>query len=134
MHDAGPQTDAGFRPLSEQERAVILALLNPSFVGRDELLTQLTTARASIGCDCGCPTIALAADKTLSSAPVRGYVAAEAAADIDGEPIQILLFARDGYMSGLELVWYGDEPPRRWPATEAIKVMDYEKPTWSDGT
>src|SRR4029079_17520148 len=94
MHDAGPQSDAGFRPLSEQERAVILALLSPSFVGRDELLTQLTTVQARTGVGCGCPTIALAANKSLSAAPVRGYVVAEASADIDGQPIQILLFAR----------------------------------------
>src|SRR4029079_3124746 len=82
MHDAGPQSDAGFRPLSEQERAVILAFLSPSFVGRDELLTQLTTVQARTGCDCGCPTIAPAANKAPSAPPLPGYGVAEASTEM----------------------------------------------------
>jgi hypothetical protein len=61
-------------------------------------------------------------------------VAVEASANIEGEPIQILLFVRGGYLSALELVWYGEKSPRRWPETSAMKVMNYDEPTWSDGT
>jgi hypothetical protein len=66
MHYADRQSDSGLRPLSEQERAVILALLDRPFVGRDELIDQLPTALAKRGCDSGCPTIALAVENTVS--------------------------------------------------------------------
>ena len=122
------------RALSDREVAVLSALLARPFEGRDELREQARTARAAPGCDCGCPTIAISVDRTLPRARVRSSVAIEGRWDAQPAPIEVLLFVRDGYLASMELVWYGEAPPRDWPDVSGLTVISYDEPTWSDGT
>ncbi len=122
------------RPFSPAEDAVVRKLLERPFAGSDELLAQLETARASVGCDCGCPTVAIGVDRTLPPAPVRGSVALEAWTEARDTRVEVLLFVRGGYMSALELVWYPDAPVREWPDPKRSNVINYDEPTRSDGS
>jgi hypothetical protein len=47
-------------------------------------------------------------------------VEAAIADQADSSPGEILLFVRDGRLSYLEYVWFGDSPPSVWPRVTGI--------------
>lgn len=126
--------EAGFvqldqpRPLNDDERAVLQALLAPDFPGVSELRAQVPDAVVVGKCDCGCPTIDIQVTgssprSTVVSknrlAPYEGRVA-----PLDDEPIgDIILFVDDGFLTCLEYVPYDDPSPTTWPSLDRIEVV-----------
>ncbi|WP_236796537.1 hypothetical protein [Amycolatopsis sp. GM8] len=111
------------RPLGTSELATLTALLSVEFDGVDQLRDQVKGAAAVRRCRCGCPTIDLAPRPGAVRAPVGdGLLLLEAgiAGDESAAPGEILLFVRDGYLSCLEYVSYGDSPPMAWPGVSDI--------------
>jgi hypothetical protein len=114
------------RPLQPDEREILDLLLSREFSGIEALRRNALEVVVVGRCDCGCPTVDLAStnfprsDNSVRLAPVEGYVVAD-----DGTPLQqLLLFVSNGQLRSLELVWYGDSPPARWPDSERVELVE----------
>ncbi len=109
------------RPITSNERSILERVLAFEFPGAAEFRTQLAGIGASAGCECGCATIDLAVDRTMSSAaasslsvlPVTGMTA-------DGLG-GVIVFQRDGWLSCLEIYNVGDDPIAVFPPVETIE-------------
>jgi hypothetical protein len=115
----GQVTDELPRPLSERERAALDFLLAVEAPGVDELRAQAVTARVVGRCTCGCATIDIAVDRRRGHASELMRSPAieartELSEDLD-EFFELLLFVDGGWLSSLEIVYYGDQPPRELP-------------------
>ncbi len=108
------------RPLADDERAVLDRLLSESFPGVERLREQADRLQVVGRCDCGCPTIyfqippAMPSDAVAHPAPVEGRV------ETADPPADVLLFVRNGALSTLEYVCYGDNAPGSWPPAAQI--------------
>jgi hypothetical protein len=72
-------------------------------------------------CACGCPTVEfehppVAPDVVSLPLNIEGRAPGESRE----APIDILVFEKGGYLSGLELVSYGEQAPQEWPALDSI--------------
>jgi hypothetical protein len=118
------------RPLSEPERRILTALLEPDFLGAAELRAQVLRTEVTGKCKCGCPTVDLAvpldvaaspATTSAGLAPVQGTVdTSESDADVQ----HIILFLRDGRLDRLEIWWIGGGPPSAWPPLDRLEVYE----------
>jgi hypothetical protein len=114
------------RPLLPEERQTLLALLSHAdFDGRDALLQQVEVAHVSGYCGCGCATVDLTVEPEARSTG-RTYrpIPNEAELlDATGEPIgEVIVFADDGYLSNLEIVWY-EEPISPFPPLDRLVLF-----------
>jgi hypothetical protein len=113
------------RQLTPAEGAVLALLLSVEFPGVDALRVQAGSATVVGGCNCGCPSIAIAVPDnaplalglTSRLAPAEGVVSPQGH-DVPGE---IILFVDDGRLSYLEYVYY-EAPPSEWPSLDRISV------------
>ncbi|MGW4469990.1 hypothetical protein ACWENQ_09975 [Nonomuraea sp. NPDC004354] len=98
------------RTLSEEEQAVILALLAQDFPGVDELRAQVPEVIVLRRCGCGCATRDLGPGTARRSdaSPVRDGVLVSASVTGCGDGV--LLFVKDGYLSCLEVYSLDDDP------------------------
>jgi hypothetical protein len=91
----------------------------------EPLREQALVARVSGTCPCGCPTIDLAIDRGRAS-PAIGLaydaINAHSARYEDPEARDLILSVEDGWMSSLEVVWYGDKPALEF----------HRSPTWNN--
>lgn len=105
------------RPLTALERSTLLRLIEPElFDGAAEYRQQVDHTIVVGICDCGCPTIDLAVDRSLAPRsprpgtpllPVEGLLG-------DGE-LQLICFATEGWLQSLELVYTDSPPPAEFP-------------------
>jgi hypothetical protein len=110
------------RDLAPNERALLSYLLQASFPGAQELAAQVEGTKV-VG---GLPTLLdLAAPRTAPIAaladgpiPVRAYVEAQGG-QVEGE---LLVWVKDGYLSGLEFAWYTDEAPSEMPSPDRVRI------------
>jgi hypothetical protein len=93
------QNDRPFRPLAENERAVLQRLLKPRFPGRDELRAQLEIATARATDEDGC--IELSCDGAPPAAVKAGIPAEGECPYGESDIIYVLLYVRNGFMSSL---------------------------------
>jgi hypothetical protein len=111
---------SGFRrAMTEEERAVLEFLLVPDFHVAETLRDQVRHAEVDRLCGCGCPSFSLAVDKSRSTraevSPKHPVISAASSRDLD-PPYELLLFIDDGWLSYVELVWYGESRPSSFPA------------------
>ncbi|GAA3996736.1 hypothetical protein GCM10022247_15900 [Allokutzneria multivorans] len=103
--------------LSPDVERILRLLLPGSEPWHGELLAQLPATKSGSGCDCGCPTVDLAVDRSsgtrATSAP-NGMIASAAGADGG-----VLLFVHNGYLSMLEAYYYEDSVAA-WPEDLAL--------------
>lgn len=100
-------------PPTEDERALLDALLSHDFPGVNELREQAQTVKANRGCTCGCGTIDFVPDadplprsEAASPVPVEGVMK-----DADGNAVGgLILFVENGTLSSLEIFDYGTGP------------------------
>lgn len=122
--------------LTESQRALLDFLLAEDFPGRVALLEQSQHVETSgLSCDCGCPSFYLNPDRTTTApAEVDNVVPIDAhTTTADGLPIEVLLFVRDGYLSELEIVWYGETPPAELPSPQDLVISQWSEPDESGG-
>jgi hypothetical protein len=91
-----------YRPLRDNEVALLQKLLEPQFPGRDQLVGQIDFVTAhEIDEDGG---LALQCSPRCAPAPVKCRVPTEGeCSDTDGIIIHVLLHVADGYMKELEV-------------------------------
>jgi hypothetical protein len=107
------------RQLTEREREILTFLLGADFPGVEKLRAQANTARVIGACDCGCATVYLEVDPSL---PTADEVTQTNAVDATGLPRagsaplpDLILFVKDGRLSSVEIIWYGEAPVRDFP-------------------
>jgi hypothetical protein len=106
------------RELKPNERALMEFLFTADFPGRNELKEQVDRVEVVGDCDCGCGTIDLAVKEPFVRAASREPISVEA----HGDGIEVLLFVRDGLVSSLEIVDYGDSRPLIYPSPATLQL------------
>ncbi|MGZ9828400.1 hypothetical protein ACXYTP_15935 [Tsukamurella ocularis] len=119
--DAAPGESA--RRLTDRERAFLDGFLHFDFPGVEELRAQVPILRVNSeqSCPCGCGTIDLVADRSLSPASAASSplpVEAEIPGDGDMPLGGAIVFLLDGYLSSLEVYSYG--APLELPALDDV--------------
>ena len=90
------------RELTADEKGVLEFVLSQPFPGRDELRAQLASVGTTgLSCRCGCPSIWLEVDRSMSAAPVVGSLGA-IGRDIAGNIVDVRLLLEKGYMKELD--------------------------------
>ena len=116
------------RPLSANERAVLEALIpEGGFEDADVYRAQLDHATVVARCTCGCPSIDLQVDATAPrsvhagdpSLPLWGSVGDPG--DVDGL-MDIVVWAPEGALTELEVMYYGSGPPTTLPDAADVRV------------
>jgi hypothetical protein len=127
---AGYRPDMGFpRALTEREREVLLLVLpREGFAEVDVYRAQVDAAMVTGRCSCGCATINLEVGPGVPAATFLGtpLLPTEARGKDPSDPrlpVEIILFAREGTLESLEIVYYGDKPPTEFPATQDLKTV-----------
>ncbi|BBY30286.1 hypothetical protein [Mycolicibacterium sediminis] len=115
------------RPATELEIATIKLLLPPDgFPDVDVYRDQADHLCVTDRCSCGCPTIGVAVDRSrCRRATFAGTPLLPVEAEGTGEDhVQLLLFARDGWLESLELVTFS--PPARptFPPASELRVVN----------
>jgi hypothetical protein len=110
------------RPLGDREREIAKRVVNAALIpDADHLITQLDTA--TVDPDSSPTFLDLAVPRTAprsaaTDGPLPGrYLIHGEAGELEGE---VMLWMSDGYLSGLELAWYTDEPPTEWPSPDRL--------------
>lgn len=106
------------RRLRPNERSLLEFLLTADFPERNPLKNQVEQVEVTEECDCGCGTVSLrVGGKDLQSAvPERTVVEAY------GDGLEVLLFARDGLLSSLEIIGHGDARPLPYPLPDQLTL------------
>ena len=88
---------------------------------------QAAIARVDGMCRCGCATIDLSVDRTAAEVALGLEYAAVDSYTHDKADVErlreLIVFVKDGWLSSLEVVFYGDSPPTVLP-----DPMDMEPP------
>jgi hypothetical protein len=106
------------RPLRDEEKALLDFLLSVEFPGSKELRAQAQHVEVVGECECGCGTIDLhvrphsVRAKTEKHIPIEAY----------GEALDVLLFAENGFLGMLEIVYYADPPEKPYPRPDQLKL------------
>lgn len=98
-------TDSARRPASVAERGLVTWLLQHAAVPEQAaaLLDSVASLQVAEPCDCGCPSVDFVREGTGAGA----QIVAEANGTLDdGCPVTVLLWSRDGVLSGLEVFEY----------------------------
>jgi len=118
-------TSTSDRPLDEREDAILRLLLSVDFPGVESLRRQADVARVSGRCPCGCASIDLWIDQSRGEAavgvPEPVPVEARSKEVLGGGTAELLLFVQHGWLRGVEIVFYSDEPPPEFPAPESFE-------------
>jgi len=114
------------RALSQSEVEVLNFILDAEFHGVEALRAQAEQLVVVGRCDCGCPTIDLATapDAVAAGGLEQRILPVEAViAPLGNEPPgEVIVFADDGLLSGLEYVYYSDIPPADWPELSRLRL------------
>ncbi len=117
------------RALTDLEREVLLLLLPPEgFADVDVYRAQVDQAAVTGMCSCGCATIDLDVDPNAPRATFVGtpLLPVEGRGHDPSDPslpVEIILFAREGALGMLEIVYYGDTPPKQFPAAGDLEAV-----------
>ena len=106
------------RPLSPEERALVEFILSADFAGRERLRAQIDSLEVVGQCECGCGTVNLRVKGLGDNRSVEGLLPVEAY----GQGVDVLLFARGGFLSCLDLVFHDESLPRPFPMPRDLKL------------
>lgn len=112
------------RPLTAEERRVVAFMLSIEGEGIDALRSQVEHVTVVSRCKCGCPSVDFEVDRDKAPQSIdfawRPAVNAESRNREGSVGIfDLMLWADEGWLGGIELVTYGDEvPPVTFPSTD----------------
>jgi hypothetical protein len=108
------------RPLTDIEKAVVLRVLEmrnaPELY---KLRGQVEVAVATEPCTCPCPSVGVAVDHERAQP-----IAHEGRLDVEVyyDTGAVMVWVDDGWLSNLETWWWSDDPPKDFPALEALRL------------
>jgi hypothetical protein len=117
------------RPLTEEERSLLMMLLSRNFDGVDQLRTQAKHVLVSGEFTDRSGSVVLAVDPSVPERYTGQWTAPvlARASDIDGLPIQVTLIVVNGRLAELEIHKYGPEPIKMMPSLDAFEVSTNEE-------
>lgn len=120
-------SDPNERELTSSERAIVEKILNA--YGDRKLIEQLDDAVIVIGRLPMFLDLEVSTPKAKSVAPngpipVQAIVRSEDGYDYG----EILVWVRDGFLTGIEHPWWTDEMPKRWPVPERVWIWESDMP------
>jgi len=107
------------RPLTAEEHDLIEAMLGALRSGVSRYIGQLEEAEIAGGCGCGCPSINFTAESTVTGTKPIPVILADAESP-EGVPVGIILWARGGCLSGLEVHPWDGADVIRLPRPETL--------------
>ncbi len=110
------------RPLTTNEHELIEALLGAVRSGVGRYIGQLESAEVVGGCGCGCPSIDLVVGSKSGEGRAKPVILADAESP-EGVPVGIILWARDGRLSGLEVHPWDGSVSVRLPHPETLQNL-----------
>lgn len=114
------------RPLSAREAETLRFMLSVEDARLEPLREQLDVVAVSGKCGCGCATINLAVDRARArQAPgLCSPVIDSQTRDVDDRygPFELILFLEDGWLAGLEVVYYANTPPPEFPDISSFEA------------
>lgn len=112
------------RPLSAEEFRLLDWLLAHGSAEAANYAAQLSHARVVSRCACGCPTLDLALDgKTRPTVGVSLILAEAAGHSPEGVPVNLILHARVGELSELEVVAVDQTRRFSLPVPERLSIV-----------
>ena len=110
------------------EEIALLKLLLPADAFPDVSIyrEQAEHLKVTGKCNCGCPTVNFTVDAARAQqATFHGDPLLPVEAETgDGEDyMQLILFARHGWLESLELVYYNSNPPKAFPPLADLRVV-----------
>lgn len=120
------------RPLTIKEREVLDFLLSVEQAGIEALRAQADYVTVIGRCECGCASVDFEVDRSgvpASPLPVRRPAIDAESKNREGSVgiYDLMLWADDGWLGGIELVTYGEEPP----PTEFPDVALFDPPHYT---
>jgi hypothetical protein len=110
------------RPLTADEHDLIEAMLGAVRSGVSRYIGQLESAEVIGGCGCGCPSIDLAAESASTGTSPIPVILADAESP-GGVPVGVILWARGGCLSGLEVHPWDGSDVIRLPRPETLSNL-----------
>jgi len=112
------------RPISQHEADIIRWLLEHGDPKHLPLIDQINSLRVASKCTCGCPTVDFDLGDGINSLVGEGMIA-DCGATVDDQAVGVLLFARRGLLSTLEVYsCAGSDKPFGLPAIESLYSYD----------
>lgn len=107
------------RPIGPAEAELVLWLLTRAGQrsGADALATQVAGLLVASQCDCGCPSVDFLVEGLSATASIVAEAEGQA---LDGTQLGVILWARAGRLSGLEVYDLGDSVTRALPRPEHL--------------
>lgn len=115
-------------PTPEEIELVTLLLPDGAFPDVDLYQAQADHLQVTGKCDCGCPTVDFTVDTSQArQATFHGdpLLPVEAEAGDGDNYVQVILFARHGWLESLELVYYSTHPPTSFPARSELRFVTH---------
>lgn len=110
------------RPLTADEHDLIEAMLGAVRSGVSRYIGQLESAEVVGSCGCGCPSIELTVDSAGAGSSPIPVILADAESP-EGVPVGIILWARGGCLSGLEVHPWDGSDVIRLPHAESLRNL-----------
>ena len=110
------------RPLTADEHDLIEAMLGALRSGVSRYIGQLESAEVIGGCGCGCPSIDLTAESAGTGTSPIPVILADAESP-EGVSVGVILWARGGCLSGLEVHPWDGSDVIRLPRPETLSNL-----------
>ena len=107
------------RPLTDDEHILIEALLGAVRSGVSRYIGQLESMEVVGGCRCGCPSVDLGVASACADGMPIPVILADAESP-EGVPVGIILWARSGRLSALEVHPWDGSANIRLPRPETL--------------
>ncbi|WP_454789956.1 hypothetical protein [Mycolicibacterium lutetiense] len=117
-------TGQQWRAISPAEAAVVVAILSGSNVAEaTTMAVNINCAQVSVETGWILDIINRHNDISIDipDGPFPGRAFVPNSVDYRGE---VILWMKDGKISGLEYAWITDEPPTRWPHPDEMQIVD----------
>ena len=113
--------DSDYRPLTAEEQALLIWLLEHGIPDARNFLSQINTLRARSSCTCGCPSIEFTVPLDAPYVETTHGTLAAFSGKSDGIDVVLALTAGFGVLSGLEISPTGEtDRPFGLPAIESL--------------
>jgi hypothetical protein len=113
------------RALSKREAEILALMLDVDEPAFHPLREQARTASVVGRCECGCATIYLAVDRSRGTAADLPSPATDTYTSSDPQDpetfFELILLLDSGWLSSLEIVYYGDTIPTEFPPPIAFE-------------
>lgn len=117
------------RPLTAREREVLEFLVSIGGPAEAPLRTQVSAARVTGECECGCGAFDLEVDHERAQRAVARFpITTSNDPEDPEETLWLILWDEDGWISYVEIAWISAENPRGLPSPEGFAPPKEQPP------